>query len=389
MKTVVLTGITWDHSRAYPPLVATAQRFEETHPGVQIRWSKRTLHEFGHADLGALAREFDLVVMDHPWIGYALETGAVLPLEERLPNEVQDDLARNCAGPSFNSYVLEGHVVAVPIDGASPFASYRPDLLAAAGVPVPATWQDVVALARKKLVVMPSHPVDVLLNFVGLCVSQGGTVFKEDGRFVDRNTGRMCLEQMRELVSYIPNAAFGWNPIKVYEQMSGCDEWAYCPFAYGYSNYSRPGFARRAITFASLANLASGQPLRGVLGGTGIAISASCREVDIALEYASFVSSPSCQRTIYFLAGGQPAHLAAWTDDEINALAGDFFRNTLRSMQEAWIRPRYNGYIHFQEAAGIPLVRYLREGGVESVLWETLDRIYCESLPPPGPPIEN
>jgi len=27
-----------DHSRALPPLVATAQRFEELHPGVRIQW---------------------------------------------------------------------------------------------------------------------------------------------------------------------------------------------------------------------------------------------------------------------------------------------------------------------------------------------------------------
>ncbi len=382
---VVLTGITWDHSRAFPPLVATAQRFEETHRDVEIRWSKRTLHEFGHADLGALAQRFDLIVLDHPWAGFAIETGVILPLEQKLPKAVSDDLAHNCVGLSFESYQSQGHLLAVPIDGASPFASFRPDLLAAAGESVPATWQDVVALAHKKLVVMPLHPVDVLLNFMGLCVSQGGDVFREeDGRFVDRETGRMCLEQMRELVSLIPDTVFGWNPIAIYELLSNGNEWAYCPFAYGYSNYSRAEFAKHAIHFTSLVSLPNGRPLRGVLGGTGIGISANCKEVDLALEYVAYTSSASCQRTMYFLAGGQPAHLAAWTDNSVNAMSGDFFRNTLRSMREAWIRPRYNGYIKFQENAGIPLVQYLHEGGNENMLWQTLDRIYRESIPQGG-----
>jgi multiple sugar transport system substrate-binding protein len=48
-SSVQLTGIAWDHSRAFPPLVATAQRYEETHPGIRIDWQKRTLDEFGHA----------------------------------------------------------------------------------------------------------------------------------------------------------------------------------------------------------------------------------------------------------------------------------------------------------------------------------------------------
>jgi hypothetical protein len=43
---VRLAGIAWDHSRALPPLVAVAQRYEETHPGVRIL----------HRPAGVLAR---------------------------------------------------------------------------------------------------------------------------------------------------------------------------------------------------------------------------------------------------------------------------------------------------------------------------------------------
>lgn len=31
-----LTGLTWDHTRRYVPLVAAAQRFGELHPGMTI-----------------------------------------------------------------------------------------------------------------------------------------------------------------------------------------------------------------------------------------------------------------------------------------------------------------------------------------------------------------
>ena len=76
-RPVQLTGIAWDHSRAFPPLVATAQRYEEIHPDVRIRWEKRTLDEFGHAPIERLAAKFDLIVIDHPWAGFAFEKNLV------------------------------------------------------------------------------------------------------------------------------------------------------------------------------------------------------------------------------------------------------------------------------------------------------------------------
>lgn len=51
-----LKGITWGHSRGYTSVVATAQRFGELHPGVDIQWEKRSLQAFADGDLNALAR---------------------------------------------------------------------------------------------------------------------------------------------------------------------------------------------------------------------------------------------------------------------------------------------------------------------------------------------
>src|SRR2546426_6150752 len=53
-----LTGITWNHTRGYVPLVATAQRFEDLTGGVEIRWQKRSLKDFGDAPLEKLSKRF-------------------------------------------------------------------------------------------------------------------------------------------------------------------------------------------------------------------------------------------------------------------------------------------------------------------------------------------
>jgi multiple sugar transport system substrate-binding protein len=68
MKSWVLKGITWNHSRALPLLVAAA-KFEEYHPNVRVLWEKRSLHEFGHSTLAELAHASGFLVVDDPMMG--------------------------------------------------------------------------------------------------------------------------------------------------------------------------------------------------------------------------------------------------------------------------------------------------------------------------------
>jgi multiple sugar transport system substrate-binding protein len=102
--------------------------------------------------------------------------------------------------------------------------------------------------------------------------------------------------------------------------------------------------------------------------------------MEIALEYAQFVASSQIQCTLYVENGGQPAHRQAWINEDANRIAGNFFRSTLRSMDEAYVRPRYNGALSFQESAGVPLVKYFREGGSADTLLDVMNKLYRLSL---------
>jgi multiple sugar transport system substrate-binding protein len=377
---VVLRGITWDHSRALPPLVATAQRFQELHPGVAITWAKRSLHDFGHAALGPLAAQYDLLVIDHPMMGETWRSGVLLNLETRLPQHFLAGLAAESIGQSYQSYVFEGRLFALPIDVAAPTASYRPDLLRRLGASVPQTWEDVLHLARQGRVVMPGLHADLFLNFLGLCFSCGSPVPRDAEQLVEREIGVHCLAALRELAVNIQPEAFGWNPIRLYEELAEGDRFVYCPFAFSYSNYSREGFARHLVFFTNPVGLEGEKPLRTVLGGTGLAISQQCRNPEIALEYAAYLAGPVCQRTLYGLAGGQPAHRSAWKDELLNKVTGEFFLNTLKCMESAFVRPRYDGYVSFQEWAGHPIADYLRGEITAETALESIDTQYRQSL---------
>ena len=53
----------------------------------------------------------------------------------------------------------------------------------------------------------------------------------------------------------------------------------------------------------------------------------------------------------YWQTGGQPGHAAGWQDDGANAATLDFYRATRATLEGAWLRPRHDGYMPFQEQA--------------------------------------
>lgn len=374
-----LRGITWNHSRGFVSVAATAQRFCEMHPEVEIVWEKRSLQAFADAPIQGLAQDYDLLVIDHPWAGYAAHSQVLVPLQDIMPADYLADQAANSVGQSHASYIFEGSQCALAIDAATPVASYRPDLLARYELQEPDTWSDLLALARQGRVIMPGIEIDTLMNFYMLCATQGQAPFVDDEWALADDMGLRALEQLRELAGLCPREIFAWNPIAVYEALSRRDDYVYCPFAYGYSNYSRDGYSDNALIFADMVSIDGHGRCQSTLGGTGLAISTGCQSLEVARDYAMFSASPLIQRTLFFENGGQPGHRRAWTDAEVNRRSRNYFRNTLPALDRAYLRPRFPGYLHFQDQAGAPIRQYLMHGGAGAQVLAELKRLFQEA----------
>ncbi|MXV15219.1 ABC transporter substrate-binding protein [Hufsiella ginkgonis] len=379
MEKIRLKGITWNHSRGLLPMAATAQRFNELHPHIEITWEKRSLQEFADLSIGQLAARFDLLMIDHPWAGFAAETAAVLPLDQYLPAGFIDDQRKNSVGRSYGSYTYGGHQWALSIDAATPVASSRPDLLAKHGLLLPARFNDLLELAKQRLVGFSLIPIDTLMSFYMFCCSLGEPPCLRTEEVISEKTGTRALQLFRQLASLVNRDFFEKNPIAVYETMTLTDEIAYCPFAYGYSNYARDGYARKLLHFHDLVSLDGITPMQSTLGGTGLAVSSNCTHRREALMYAEYVASPVCQQTLYFQNGGQPGHLSAWKNEKVNASSSDYFTNTLPALERAFLRPRYHGHMYFQDHAGDYVREYLLDGGQERPLLQKLNDIYHQS----------
>lgn len=382
---VKLRGITWNHTRGYLPMVATAQRFSEIHPQIEIDWKKRSLQEFAEFSLNKLAEAFDLLVIDHPIVGDSAAHDILVPLDESLPQAFLDDQGRNSVGKSHSSYSYGGRQWALAIDAAAPVSSYRRDLLDQERMKIPETWQDVIRLAKRGAVAVPAIPIDSLMNFYMMCFAVGEAPFPNAEQVVPQDVGVEALSMLRELLSFCASECFSRNPIATYEAMGSGDSIAYCPFAYGYSNYSRRGCSKNLIQFGDLVRFGGNGALRSTLGGAGLAISVRCRHRDVAVAYARFVAEGECQRTLYFQSGGQPGHRTAWQDAQVNTISNGFFEITLPALDRAYLRPRYNGYLDFQDKAGPVVQRYLQQGGSASAVMAQLNGIYRDSRRPSPP----
>jgi multiple sugar transport system substrate-binding protein len=346
--------MTWNHDRGLAPMLATSAAFRERHPDVVIEWEARSLRDFGDAPTAKLAELYDMVVLDHPFMGDLASSRTFLAYDEFLSPEQRQAYAEDAVGLSWASYTFDGHHWALPNDAASQVMSYRADLLDREGVAVPSTWDDVMELAkvRRGFVSLALTPLDSLMSFFSLCANAGDPCFERDDQMVSRDTGEYALEMLRLLGDSAAPTARTENPIALYERMSSMDETAYCPLAFGYSNYSRPHYRSKLISYGLIPSAGHG-PIGATLGGAGIAISASCPHRDLALEYATWASGRECQRTLYVESGGQPGSRAAWEDDTANALTNGYFHSTLPVLQGAWLRPRYRGFIgDCQNAAG-------------------------------------
>jgi multiple sugar transport system substrate-binding protein len=144
-------------------------------------------------------------------------------------------------------------------------------------------------------------------------------------------------------------------------------------------NFAEPGFAEKVLRFA-VGPVGTGGVPSGTLGGAGLAVSSRTAHVETACAYAAFTASDEIQRGPYLEGGGQPGNASAWTGDDRSETIRRYQEDTVEALDLAYLRPRYDGFLGFQDAAGDLVHGYLRDGGDPDVVLDRLDAAYRASL---------
>ncbi|RUX31117.1 extracellular solute-binding protein [Mesorhizobium sp. M7A.F.Ca.US.011.01.1.1] len=378
MSVPILKGMTWSHPRGYDPMVACSALWQQK-TGIAVEWDKRSLQDFESFPVEELARAYDLIVIDHPHVGQITAERCLEPLDVTGREAERTALASGSVGQSYPSYNWQGQQWAFPIDAATQVQAWRPDAI---GAP-PARWSEVLDLARQDRVLLPLRPPHVLMVFYTLAGNLGHACRTDPSDdLIDVEIGSQVFEAMRQIAALVDPACFEMDPIAVSERMAEASSRFVCaPLIYGYVSYAAAGFRANRLAFSDVPVIGSGGPIGSALGGTGIAVSAFSKARDAAIDFAYWVASGDIQRGAYAAAGGQPGHAAAWEDQAVNEATGDFYRDTRATLEGAWVRPRHDGYMAFQQAASERILSGMTSRHNAAEVVADLNRLFRESSP--------
>lgn len=368
-----MRGMTWDHSRGYDPLAAAAAEWEKR-TGAAITWDRRSLQDFESYPVEELARRYDLIVIDHPHAGQVAESGCLLALDEAIDAETLAAIKAGSIGGSYESYTLAGHQWALPVDAAAQVQAWVPSRIAA---PV-RHWFELAELIAEGRASLPLRPPHSLMSLFTLCGLTGLTLDGSGDALFPAESAH-AYELLAMIARDVDSAAFEMDPIAMLEAMAAPDSrLAVAPLIYGYVSYAMAGFRPELVRFADIPALGHG-PRGSTLGGTGIAVSAYGADPAGAAAFAAWVSGGAVQCDLVAPNGGQPGHADAWEADSVNAAAHDFYRDTRATLDNAWIRPRHNGYMAFQHAASERINVALRSGEEGPAVIAALNQLYRAS----------
>jgi multiple sugar transport system substrate-binding protein len=370
-------GLTWDHPRGRAALEEAARQSREQ-TGLDLRWSTHSLEGFESSPIAELAEKYDIIVLDHPHLGEALEHDSLLPLDELFGANELAVLAEQTVGPALDSYVYQGHLWALPLDAATQVGAMRGDLFGDAVVHAPETWSEVDALADQGRVALSLAGPHAFLTFASVCVALGEEPATGD-EFISPEIGAAALELLTRLADRAPAESDRLNPIAMLQAMSAGDSIAYCPLIFGYVNYTSP-HCDRPLTFVDApAKEIYGRP-GSTIGGTGLALTRRCEPGPELLKHLRWLLAPEIQRVFIPEHEGQPSAHQAWEDKAVNQASDNFYRNTRRTIDQSWVRPRYRGYIQFQTDASALLRSVLAREITPAAGLNELQRLFAASV---------
>jgi multiple sugar transport system substrate-binding protein len=316
-------------------------------------------------DLSSRTGAYDVVMMDDPWFPRLVENGNLAPLA-RHPDA---DFLASCLDVCREPY-RTGTYYALPYVGNSQLFFYRQDLFDKHGLAAPATWDDVLAAAKKigaaeKMYgyVMRAAPGNaVVTDFLPLYWAFGAEMFDEKRLpSVASPEAIASVRFMLELGKYTPPGYTGFNADEVSAHLLQSTAAMSINWPAWIAAMDDPARSRVVgrIAFTQVPSARR----KGVaeLGAWLLAIPVASRNKDRATEFV-FWTTAAAQMKQAALRGNPPTRRSVFLDAALRARFRAFPAQ-LASLETARPRPRTPAWNEIENAFGI----YLSQANAGSI----------------------
>jgi len=306
-------------------------------------------------DLTSHTGAYDIIMMDDPWFPRLVEDGQLAALEKRPDADFLASCLDVCRAP-YRTCVF----YALPYVGNSQLFFYRKDLFDKHGLAAPATWNDVLAAAKKigaaeKMYgyVMRAAPGNaVITDFMPLFWAFGAEIFNRDGHAAVATPQAVeCVRFMLELGKYSPPGYTGFNADEVSGHLLQSTAIMSINWPAWIAAMDDPARSKVVgkIAFAQVPSARQ----KGVaeLGSWLLGIPAGSKNRQRATEFLFWATAPE-QMKQAALRGNPPTRRSVFNDPELRARFRSFPAQ-LASLESARPRPRSPLWNEIENAFGI------------------------------------
>lgn len=322
-----VTITVWDYygdPNATPikPLIAN---FEAENPDISVDYQimdwQTTLDKLNIALSGGTPP--DVATIDMTWMPHFAALGALADLKTYMPDGQLNGLPldQNYTAGSLEAMKYSGQILTMMYDFDAYALYYRVDLLEAKGIPVPVTWEDMVAalhtIGEDNLYKYELYPDS--FHIAQFIYQNGGSILNEEATSATFNSPEAIQAfqfytdlYLKEQVGIVWTADQG-------EDIQGIKDGRIAMFANGpyYMGLLKSGAPEMAgkwrVAIHPYSNSAS-----SYLGGTGLVIPASSKKQEAAWKFIQYLLKPENAIAVYKYAGAAPALLQALNSPEVD-----------------------------------------------------------------------
>jgi multiple sugar transport system substrate-binding protein len=250
--------------------------------------------------------QYDVVLMDTPWPAELVQAKIVSDITSKIPA----DFTTGVFDSAWTAAKYNGKIYGVPWINDTKFFHYNTDMFAAAGIAAaPKTWDEVEADALKiKNAGVVKYPLTaswkqaeaVICDWTQLAAAFGGSDFVDasGNALFNQGGGLAALTFMKKLLDegLVDPASLSQTEDDVNSVMSAGQAAMALNWTYGLAVMNDASKSKVAGKIAVVASPGQGNvATSGVNGGMSLAVTATTKHPDEALQYALFLASESSQ----------------------------------------------------------------------------------------------